>query len=138
MEKLNMEIKTLMIGDLVYIRPWGADPTPNKITAISYNSWQGNDYADWVDCVEWDELSPNEIEPIPLTPEILKKNGFEYYHKNFASTDYDSPFKLEMVEWPDENGNGGLWLIKGLLKIRFVHELQDALRLCGIDKEIVL
>lgn len=81
---------------------------------------------------------PERLEPIPLTAEILKKNGFEYYHKNFASTDYDSPFKLEMVEWPDENGNGGLWLIKGLFKIRFVHELQHALRLCGIDKEIVI
>lgn len=75
----------------------------------------------------------DRIFPIPLTDEILRKNGFEYYHKNFASTDYDSPFKLEMMEWPDENGNGGLWIINGLFKIRFVHELQHALRLCGIN-----
>ena len=80
----------------------------------------------------------DRIFPIPLTDEILRKNGFEYYHKNFASTDYDSPFKLEMMEWPDENGNGGLWIINGLFKIRFVHELQHALKLAGIEKTIEL
>lgn len=111
-----MKATELMIGD------WVIDTYTNKpfrIEAVKEKMGEG-------------------LEPIHLTPEILKKNGFEYYHKNFASTDYDSPFKLEMVGWPDENGNGGLWLINGLFKIRFVHELQHALRLCEIEKEIVL
>lgn len=121
MEKLNMEIKTLMIGDLVYIRPWGADQTPDKITAISYNSWQGNDYADWVDFVEWDELSPNEIEPIPLTSEILEKNGFSINGLDIALF--------------DRKGGDDFVAASNL---QYVHELQHALKFCGIDKEIVL
>lgn len=76
------------------------------------------------------------IEPIPLTPEILEKNGFEYFHKNFASLDHDSAFRIEMVNWPDEFGNGGLWIFAELIKIRYVHDLQHCLRLCEINKKI--
>ena len=79
----------------------------------------------------------DEIEPIPLTDTILKANGFEYRHKNFAALSYKHPFQLEMMEWPDENGIG-LWMVGGLLKIRYVHELQHALRLCGVDKELIV
>lgn len=78
------------------------------------------------------------ITPIPLTDEILKKNGFEYFHKNYASLSYEHPFQLKMNEWPDENGLNGLWTIFDIIEIRFVHQLQHALRLCGIDKEIKL
>ena len=79
----------------------------------------------------------DEIDPIPLTDAILKSNGFEYHHKNFAALSYVHPFQLEMVEWPDEKGIG-LWMIGGLFKIRYVHELQHAMKLCEIDKEIKL
>ena len=79
----------------------------------------------------------DEIEPIPLTDAILKANGFEYHHKNFAALSHVHPFQLKMVEWPDENGIG-LWMIGGLFKIRYVHELQHAMKLCEIDKEIKL
>ena len=79
----------------------------------------------------------DEIEPIPLTDAILKANGFDYHHKNFAALSYEHPFQLEMMEWPDENGIG-LWMVRGLLKIRYVHELQHALRLCGVDKELIV
>ena len=130
-----MEANELMIGDWVltlesthkekvYAQIWAIEEGQTSILVKKDNR-------NWFVDIEW-------IEPISLTSDILKKNGFEYYHKNFASTDYDSPFKLEMVEWPDENGNGGLWLINGLFKIRFVHELQHALRMCGIDKTIEL
>lgn len=88
---------------------------------------------DYNDLYEYDEF-----EPIPLTDAILKINGFQYYHKNFASLTPNHPFRLEMVEWPDENGKGGLWVVGGIIKIRYVHELQNALKVCEIDKEIKL
>lgn len=82
-------------------------------------------------------LEDCNCEPIPLSDDILKKTGFQYFHKNFASLSYDHPFKLEKVEWP--NGDDiGLWMLGGLFKIRYVHELQHAFRLAGIDKEIKL
>lgn len=75
------------------------------------------------------------VAPIPLTDAILKRIGFEYYHKNLAALDRESPFQLEMIEWPNESGIG-LWMVGGLIKIRFVHELQNAMRMAGIRKYI--
>lgn len=71
-----MKVNQLMIGDWVMPRIWGADSEPNKIVGIQYNSYRGKDYVDWVDCEVWDELNMDDIKPIPLTPEILEKNGF--------------------------------------------------------------
>lgn len=88
-----------------------------------------------------------DIEPIPLTPEILEKNGFvgegyqiltlddghwlEYYHHEHRLTRYWEGID----EWQDHS------------KVRdvvfrchcyYVHELQHALKLCGINREINL
>lgn len=68
-------------------------------------------------------FADNMVRPIPLTAEILEKNGYNY-----------------------NVGSGGLFQIniKGLNChisfniIHYVHELQHALRLCGIEKEIEL
>lgn len=89
----------------------------------------------------------NEIEPIPLTPEILEKNGFV---KSMQVSDTD-PYDV------DEEGNmhfsynevfWGWWQPNnifcipanglGWLNIKYVHQLQHLLRLCGIEKEIIL
>ena len=79
-----------------------------------------------------------DVEPIPLTAEILEKNGWNVPQAK--------------LWW--ECFNVGFWLrqyVDGRFEImtdedsdcifttnRYVHELQHALRLCGIDKEIVL
>ena len=112
-----MKAKELMIGDWVQV--------PSEM----------NRYKRVCSTLEMDEAVL--YRPIPLTEEILKANDFEYRHKNFAALSYEHPFQLEIVEWPDENGIG-LWMVKGLLKIRYVHELQHALRLCGVDKELIV
>jgi hypothetical protein len=121
-----MKASELMIGDWVLY-----NETPQQVLEIS-----GIDDEVYL---ETDELvHQSEIQPIPLTPEILEKNGFEYFHKNYSSLSYDHPFKLKMTNWPDENGLGGLWTICDIVEIRFVHQLQHALRLCEIEKEIEL
>lgn len=84
------------------------------------------------------------IEPIPLTAEILEKNGWEYseYTGDEMFTwplddDIEMPFRLVV----DYNGNK-YWITVGvgnyLTPINYVHELQHALRLCGIEKDITL
>ena len=77
----------------------------------------------------------SDLHPIPLTPEILEKNGF--------------------VKEEDEDGNKRYSLIEGGTKfslgyarsvfqwtfpidVRFVHKLQNLLRFCGLKKEIEL
>lgn len=77
------------------------------------------------------------FQPIPLTAEILNKNGFVqnnshrmlYVHIN----DYNGyAFSL------DADNVGWHLTANKFISIDSVHELQHALRLCGIEKEIVL
>ena len=89
----------------------------------------------------------NEIEPIPLTPEILEKNGFEMVSDKNGVPIY-------RIKWPINRdyyfsvwtGLDGYWnpvgfgvTIGGVQgDVDYVHQLQHALKLCGINKEIVL
>lgn len=89
-----------------------------------------------------DFYSADELEPIPLTAEILEKNFQEFLPGINLMYQLKGPY-CAMNE-------GGQWvfgLVKvdgensaryPLVKISFVHELQNALRLCEIEKEIKL
>lgn len=125
MKANKLSCKDLMVGDWVRIK---ITQHNTEVTNIDANSI----YTEAAFPIRYDE-----IEPIPLTDAILKVNGFEYHHKNFAALSHVHPFQLKMVEWPDENGIGS-WMIGGLFKIHYVHQLQHALRLCGITREIIL
>ncbi len=72
------------------------------------------------------------IEPIPLTVEILEKNGFVIESRDC----FNEPLQYYVLA-------DGLWIniigenyFEG--KLECVHELQHTLRLCGIEKEIEL
>ena len=84
------------------------------------------------------------VEPIPLTPEFLEKNGFV----KFISSQYTLPncsagvILTTLKEMPNATGKWLVAIKKGYtdakIAITHVHELQHALKLCGIKKEIVL
>jgi len=88
----------------------------------------------------------SEIEPIPLTPEILEKNGWVYNNEDekfFPQTWVggglmlhgadDCGYRIVVTsDYDDEDTNDTPFII------RYVHELQHALRLRRIKKEIVL
>lgn len=84
------------------------------------------------------------FEPIPLTPEILEKNGFkvEFYNdykvyelNNFkVCKNYCDYFEVCDL-WNDSDWG---WKIIDFCPCIYVHQLQQALKLCGIDKEIVI
>lgn len=89
----------------------------------------------------------NEIEPIPLTPEILEKNGFVKSVNVRDAPPYDNNIYYSI----NQDGNTIFWgwwqpdntlLIAtystGFITLNNVHELQHALRLWRIEKEIVL
>ena len=95
------------------------------------------------------------IEPIPPTPEILAKNGFEkklddfgieyYRYYNRAADGYikitlydggDGDWDLEIVNYDKFNDHEISY--KNQFSFLKVHQFQHALRLCGIDKTIVL
>ena len=80
-------------------------------------------------------FSIDDISPIPITPEILEKNGIS---KTYESDEY-AVYKGEgfnVTEYYTE-----LWEFKkhrNRMMIRNVHELQHVLRLAGVEKEIEL
>lgn len=83
------------------------------------------------------------IEPIPLTKEILIRNGW-YEESDYENDIYgghfpeDKEHRLEL----DVDGCEIWWTINSvenyIIQLRYVHELQHALKLCRIDKEIGL
>ena len=76
-----------------------------------------------------------DAEPIPITPEILEKNGLENDPLG-CYFDEDKQCELEI----SSTDKGVYWTINyneyGIVKLQYVHELQHALKLCGIEKEI--
>ena len=71
----------------------------------------------------------NYLEPIPLTPEILEKNRFIQENESWWYKD----FRIVL-----DNSKGESLICGRQVKFTYVHQLQHALRLCGIEKEIEL
>ena len=97
---------------------------------------------DWCGAEVNDVLHLEAIEPIPLTKEILEANGFKEYIPGLnLMYGLGGPYIAS-----NEEGNQWVFgLVKRdksarypLVKITYVHEFQHALRLCGIDKEIII
>lgn len=138
-----MKANELMIGDWVLYNPnvfiedeyeLPKDPYPTKISC-------GED----IDLAFEDCYSP-----IPITSEILEKNGFGYvendanpYNAKILSHFYlgDECFCASMDLHISTYNDGVFWFSSPKLTlngIRYLHQLQHALRLAGIDKEIEL
>ena len=78
----------------------------------------------------------NHFEPIPITPEILEKNGWrsDMADRNFWATDEVYIYNHDGV-WRLRPKSPELLIV---VDIKYVHELQRALRLLGVEKEIIL
>lgn len=128
---MAMEATELMVGDLVNIKG-----KPVKVTLDDLKTM----------LILFEDVDFH-IEPIELTSEILVKNGFEkqedanewsYYKSKDGkgqymilwSMDYNY---LEIGSYTEEFGEFNRMGI-----MRYVHQLQHALRLCGIDKELTI
>lgn len=72
------------------------------------------------------------ITPIPLTPEILEKNGFVKESKQNFGNNLQYCILTDGL-WIDISGEN---FFEG--KLEYVHQLQHALKLCGIEKIIEL
>ena len=120
---------------------------PMQITNVgedyAYATWEGNEGDPW----EFDDKD-DRPEPIPLTPEKKKKNGFynrntQWYYKRFGSYDcFDIAISLvyREIEVSKVCGAGtDCEEVDYGSSIAFgndicVHTLQHALRLCGLDE----
>lgn len=103
----------------------------------------------------WPHVSLLDLSPIPLTPEILEKNGFRFDGSGQMSMMLATSYGDSGTRWsiyvglkhktieahcapPVERKPGWRKSNKACLEACgcFVHELQHALRLCGIEKTI--
>lgn len=97
-------------------------------------------------------LHQSHIKPIPLTAEILKRNGFEirqsltYWNSYRILIDKETDHYLFLehhfhsdyvkIIWQHASGHDDSMVV--VLNHCAVHQLQHALKLCGINKEIVV
>ena len=115
-----MKVNELMIGDWVY----------NSVADIAFQVYP-QFFSQWHNRPEQFEVT---IQPIPLTPEILEKNGFK-------NEGYFGKLDIEDFHVLCDTKNVAIFHNEHTdvdIPIMYVHELQHALRLCGIEKEIEL
>ena len=137
-----MKANELMIGDWVTHRG-----NPIQISSIGIACATGGD-DDNFKMMHFLDLSP-----IPLTPAILEKNGFSFCTRDggfylyttlsygawdvavivFNATDKYVSNQIHIESTPDDSTT-----FLHLMECNCVHQLQHALRLCGIDKNIEL
>lgn len=128
-----------MIGDWVY-------DTHNRQNGRVQEIGSGMVMLNCNDLYEFDE-----IEPIPLTKDILEKNGFshnEIWHNSYVDIEkyhIDVQFgyggKVDNIRIR-ENGKDSVIPSEKtnlyLAHIEYLHELQHAMKLCRIDKKFEL
>ena len=117
-----MKCRELMVNDWV-ANQYG---TPIQI----YSTGDNGAYANTGDTLWVFEDNEYKPQPIPLTPEILEKNGWketEYWHE------YEDGNTI--IQYSLSN----IWgIINGIeiehFKCEYVHQLQHLLRLCGLNE----
>lgn len=135
-----MKANELMIGDWVN--------TSDGISRVIYIAKYSGIYTDNTNIGE-KLYSLHEINPIPLTPEILEKNGFEKQDYQWKYRDNSCMVIICIAPLIEIDGEmiddnlANVMLHGALFDIDitfdgYVHELQHALKLCGIEKEIEL
>ena len=121
-----MKIQELMIGDWISF-----NYSPQQVTYLNLDDERvattDEYYAQPIEC----------FEPVSITPEILEKNEFEQL--KIITDSYLYKTKLEKVIW-SEKGNITIRsakcdsTFKGICN--YVHQLQNLLKVCGIEKRI--
>ena len=157
-----MKANELMIGDWVLLdMNWAEDdPMYSRLDYQPYKIKLSEDFdlAEESNCIG----DADAYQPIPLTQEILEKNGFKIVHgfgysdkyptwgwgyhngiHDYCSIDvtfYDTPINgvSHLVKINRNSASGdGINTVHNC-DIDYVHQLQHAIRLCGIEKEIEL
>lgn len=147
--------KVLMIGNLVIgcietdIVGEATYKIPCKVTDINhYGDVICEPLKSFPDELDWQDGDDYSwIEAIPLTSEILEKNGFEVQDQGGGRKDVWTGFGIDCegdIEVEFQNNIPVHLKIDGVFKgeyytstnIKYIHQLQHILRLCGIEKTI--
>lgn len=130
----TLKISDISIGDWVEIDHEDYGWQPAKINVCG-DLGIGAYFKD-IDPEEEYDCTLSQARPIPITPEILEANGI---HKTYEDDNY-AIFRGDGL-WAVKYSDGD-WELSTppvcRVDIKYVHQLQHALRLAGVEKEIVM
>lgn len=153
-----MRAEELQIGDLLRVNRDGLCIKKGTVVTVQgidgSNNFPEKGLYGTADCRPLDEsqfqggIWLDYLDPIPLTPEILKKNGFKNVSVIIVGTAKmrweSEDTRTEITIWMDDTLP--MEIVKNVYyedEVSYtlpfpgtVHQLQHALRLCGITKEI--
>ena len=120
----DMDCKDLMVGDWVICNHYQDKPFTKQFGVADFAK------GDYEFC-----------EPIPLTEEILVKNGFEKTTNDWNR--HGRPLIIfESMGFPTISIHADMdmkhFWVHGTIDLTYVHQLQHLLRLCGIEKELTI
>ena len=117
-----MKAEELMIGDWVYLVP-SHKPTRWAVDDFGYSP----------------EFIDYNFSPIPITQDILMGNGFTLAKRGKTWHFSEGDTLISWSEWGRMviSSKGASHGNRLNCDCRYVHELQHALRICGIEKEII-
>lgn len=137
----TLKIRDLSVGD------WVQNNYGNYVKVVGM--WQGCNFNYQVDILRDGKIgtiAPCNIHPIPITAEILEKNGWRVIEKEVLGDEYE--YDGEKRVWDDysidicETKPGVFWYSWRseyfMWRLEYVHQLQHLIRLAGLDKEINL
>ena len=151
-----MKPEELSIGDWVNVLNYHYDGSPYVGQVDGITKKHGTYYLQFGSALS---AEIDRCKPIPITPEILERNGF----KKVPQPKCANPFHWELASYEDDIQEPSMMLycIKAFTtlfygmfisinvpsacetitfgkQVEYVHELQHALHLCKIEKEIEL
>ena len=134
-----MDIKSLMIGDWVYNKHHGKYI---RLTQYDFFTHTHNEFGEQELMPHARPTSGQDLEPIVLKRIHLTKNGFKATNAEDTEFVYRDGYEIKVmideyisdsmflsIEFAEKN----IWM-----PIEYVHELQQAMRIMGCDKEIEL
>lgn len=151
-----MRIQDLMVGDIVSVNGW-----PAKVTNIVTNDETDDEVLLLVreaKYAEHEEYYASSIEPLPITPDFLKRNGFTITERDtwferytaFWFKDKVVNAKAEFTYYVRSIGTDTLFKCWRkpesrdvendihICDLKYIHELQHAMKLCGINKDFTV
>lgn len=131
-----MKANELMLGDWVYVPHNGCASHNGKVKAL-YESETVSTELEGAGCL----CRAESLQPIPLTPEILEKNGFTKSERYEVWRIIRDDYELRVTPWRV----AVIFLEDGADKEEYstprpkgVHELQHFLKLVKLEKDITL
>lgn len=125
----KIRIEDLSVGD------WVQDKKGSIAQIIGIENWSDGYVLNVrIKGIDVGCVSANAIEPIPLTQEILEKNGFEENCGRWYNSEALMEFELDKDSWCRTINCGEY----SVYSIKYVHQLQHALRLANNKREIIL